>query len=167
VWSVPDGSQISDTAVDGTGLNAEDISGDGRILALGGQDSSSIKLFDLSTMTQIGASFGGPQGSLWTIDIDRSQRMLAAGGDQVFLWDLASGTVLGSPFPGVAPDTAYFSPDGRHLYVLGGSGEAWIMDVDPLSWDARACRIAGRTLTEQEWSTVLPDRPYEPACTGQ
>ena len=44
----------------------------------------------------------------------------------------------------------------------GGRGAVW--DVDPASWAERACALANRTLTRDEWETFLPGRPYEPAC---
>jgi len=38
------------------------------------------------------------------------------------------------------------------------------LDIDPEHWTAVACRLAGRTLSEDEWARVLPARPYAPAC---
>jgi hypothetical protein len=32
------------------------------------------------------------------------------------------------------------------------------------SWVDYACATAGRLLTEQEWTEVMPDRTYDPAC---
>jgi hypothetical protein len=59
---------------------------------------------------------------------------------------------------------ADFSPDGKQLLTTVIFGPRIVWDVDPESWAARACAIAGRTLTEEEWHQFLPDRPYEPAC---
>ena len=36
--------------------------------------------------------------------------------------------------------------------------------AEPAVWEDRACRIAGRVLTEQEWAELLGARPYAPAC---
>jgi hypothetical protein len=41
-----------------------------------------------------------------------------------------------------------------------------VWDVDPASWARRACEIANRALTPEEWDEFLPGRPYEPACSG-
>ena len=38
------------------------------------------------------------------------------------------------------------------------------LDMSTAHWAARACALAGRTLTSDEWARYLPDRPYEPAC---
>jgi DNA-binding SARP family transcriptional activator/WD40 repeat protein len=165
VWSMPDGTLISDTKVDDSGIYTEDISADGRLLVTGSESSNDVKLIDLANFTQVGASFGGPTGVVYTVDISPDGTTLAAAGVQVYLWDLASGTALGTPFPGKPPrNVASFSPDGRRLYVLGVNGDAWVWDIDPASWQTRACQVAGRTLTPEEWSSVLPDRPFDPAC---
>jgi hypothetical protein len=36
--------------------------------------------------------------------------------------------------------------------------------MDPSSWESQACAMAGRTLTQAEWSQFLPGRAYAPAC---
>lgn len=36
--------------------------------------------------------------------------------------------------------------------------------LDPAEWRARACAVAGRDLSRDEWSRYLPDREYEPTC---
>ena len=36
--------------------------------------------------------------------------------------------------------------------------------IDPAAWLARACREAGRQLTQSEFNEVLPGQPYDPAC---
>jgi WD40 repeat protein len=44
--------------------------------------------------------------------------------------------------------------DGRWLLVV----------AEPTAWEERACEIAGRVLTEQEWAEFLGSRSYAPAC---
>ena len=39
-------------------------------------------------------------------------------------------------------------------------------NVDPADWSRRACEVAGRSMTEQEWSELLPDRPYHATCAS-
>ncbi len=36
--------------------------------------------------------------------------------------------------------------------------------ADPDIWLERACSVAGRGLTEEEWRTLFEDRPYDPVC---
>jgi hypothetical protein len=45
-------------------------------------------------------------------------------------------------------------------------GRGAVYDVDPELWEQRACAIANRTLTREEWEEFLPGRPYEPACVN-
>ena len=58
------------------------------------------------------------------------------------------------------------SSDGRHLLEIHGNGQGAVWDVDPESWKRRACDLANRTLTREEWEEFLPGRPYEPACAS-
>lgn len=53
-------------------------------------------------------------------------------------------------------------PDG-YLYASTQSGIVRL-DIDPARWNATACALAGRSLTQEEWSRLLPGRPYTPAC---
>jgi hypothetical protein len=59
-----------------------------------------------------------------------------------------------------------FTPDGAFLFAISDAGRAYRWDVRPSAWARRACAVAGRTLTRAEWSDVLPDREYAPACSG-
>jgi len=38
--------------------------------------------------------------------------------------------------------------------------------ADPAVWEERACEVAGRVLTEEEWGELLGTRAYSPACRG-
>jgi hypothetical protein len=46
--------------------------------------------------------------------------------------------------------------------------EVLLWDVDADSWVKRACRIANRDLTQQEWAKYVGARAeYEPTCRDQ
>jgi hypothetical protein len=45
-----------------------------------------------------------------------------------------------------------------------GDGKGAVWNVDATSWSARACTLANRTLTVEEWQEFLPGRAYDPAC---
>ena len=82
------------------------------------------------------------------------------------LWDSATGRPIARPLQGL-PNVEVgvrFTPDGTHLVAVYDTGRAYLWDVRPPSWLRRACEVAGRTLTRQEWGDVLPDRQYQPAC---
>ena len=59
------------------------------------------------------------------------------------------------------------SPDGQRLLETHGDGQGAVWDVDPASWARRACTLASRTLTREEWNEFVPGRPYKPACADR
>jgi hypothetical protein len=56
-----------------------------------------------------------------------------------------------------------FSPDGRHL-ASAAKDDLVLWDVDLESWHQRACAIARRNLTSEEWETHLGSLPYRTSC---
>ena len=102
------------------------------------------------------------------VDFSPDGKMLVAAGDvsgAVTLWDLASRKQIGDfPGPESTAALARFTPDGTHLLIAYQSGGAILWNLDPAAWEAQACMVAGRNLTQDEWSQFLPDRPYETLC---
>jgi WD40 repeat protein len=82
------------------------------------------------------------------------------------LWDARSGKQIGAPLPGANGGWTFaaFSPDGHTLATALQDGTVLLWDVSPLSWLERACAVAGRDLTPQEWDEFLPGRPHQPPC---
>jgi hypothetical protein len=54
--------------------------------------------------------------------------------------------------------------DDLTLTVFAPEGVARRWPGDPQDWAARACAIAGRALTQDEWQHHLAGRDYDPAC---
>jgi hypothetical protein len=99
-----------------------------------------------------------PKGSL----------MALLGGDgEVVLWDLAAAAPVGEP---LAPDSGNswgwvrFTPDGAALEALYDSRRAYTYPIDTETLVTRACLIAAREPTAEEWSSMHGDRPQEPLC---
>jgi WD40 repeat protein len=81
------------------------------------------------------------------------------------LWDVGSRKRIGPPLTGPpSPGVAAFDPTGHTLATGFQDGTVLLWDVDPASWRVRACAVAGRPLTPQEWQDLLPGRPYQPSC---
>ncbi|MCB2209827.1 TIR domain-containing protein [bacterium] len=56
-----------------------------------------------------------------------------------------------------------FSPDGTKLLV-GGEDNMRLIILSASEWIERACFLAGRNLTKQEWQTYLPYDGYQKTC---
>ncbi|WP_457254519.1 nSTAND1 domain-containing NTPase [Pedococcus sp. P5_B7] len=80
-------------------------------------------------------------------------------------WDGITGAYLGSTT--VDDDGApAFTNDNSRILFAGAGGSLLTWTLDPRSWLATACRLAGRSLTEQEWRNYVPDRPFVPVCSS-
>jgi WD40 repeat protein/class 3 adenylate cyclase/tRNA A-37 threonylcarbamoyl transferase component Bud32/energy-coupling factor transporter ATP-binding protein EcfA2 len=80
------------------------------------------------------------------------------------LWDLRTHERVGDHFPevpGLIPQVA-FEPNGRLLITELGSASEWPVDRPTLQ--RFACRVAGRSLSRDEWRAVLPNQPYRRVC---
>jgi WD40 repeat protein len=90
--------------------------------------------------------------------------MLTASDGRGRLWDFATGTLIGSPFPNDEGWAAGGSANGRWLAsVVDGRLVRW--DLGMSAWPAIACAAAGRNLTELEWREFGPrDLAYRPTC---
>jgi WD40 repeat protein len=104
-------------------------------------------------------------GGAAALEFSRDGRTLAVFGRGASLWDVATGIQIGPTLPAVSSSTTMdLSSDGRSLLMTGADGRGAVWDVDLQSWARRACALARRTLTRDEWQRFLPGRRYEPAC---
>jgi WD40 repeat protein len=89
------------------------------------------------------------------------QRLAVAGpvveAAELTVWDLASGTPLGEPMTGslVDPFRLWFTEDGAELVGVDSSGHVDVWSVDVEDWVARACALAGRSLSADERDRYL------------
>jgi WD40 repeat protein len=83
----------------------------------------------------------------------------------VRLVDLETGTIGTTQFPAAPGASIAFGPDGRSLVLPRREGGVTIWWVDVAEWRRRACELAGRNLTAQEWARYLPNGgPRRPTC---
>ena len=82
------------------------------------------------------------------------------------LWDAATSQQLGPRLTGHKAMVIglAFSPDGKTLASVDVEGTIVLWDVDIESWKSRACRIANRNLSCEEWRQYLGDEPYQATC---
>jgi hypothetical protein len=57
-----------------------------------------------------------------------------------------------------------FSPNGMVLVAGSRQGAIHLWDLALRTWPSRACRLANRNLTQQEWRQYLGDLPYQKTC---
>jgi WD40 repeat protein len=95
-------------------------------------------------------------------------RTIAAIGNDgvVRLWSRTGGRTLGPAMKSHFGSglTVVFTHDGRHLWTAGVDSAVSAWDLEPGRWLARACELAGRNLTQDEWRQYLPERPYRQTC---
>jgi WD40 repeat protein/tRNA A-37 threonylcarbamoyl transferase component Bud32 len=165
VWDVATRTSIA--TVDGTPFTELSValSPDGQMLAVGGFGRV-VRLWDVRTGKLVHELDQGGNGA-FTLEFSPDGRTLAVSGFEpvASLWDVGTGTQIGPQLTAGDRRTMIdLSPDGRHLLETHGNGQGAVWDVDPESWARRACDLANRTLTREEWEEFLTGRPYEPAC---
>ncbi len=152
---------------EGDGLSVA-LTPDGEKLALGGYGKV-VRLWDVGTGKLIDVLDTG-RGGATSLEFSADGSILAVSGfgePAASLWDVATGTRIGpSLTAGRRTAMVDLSSDGRQLLLTLANGEAAVFDVDPESWARRACALANRALTREEWERFLPGRPYEPACAS-
>src|SRR5262249_28129758 len=109
-----------------------------------------------------------PTGPVSSIDV-------APGGAFALTSSLTGGTVrmwslprlpplVGLPRDAFVLTHVAVTPDARAALAVfnTGAGIAWPLELG--SWEARACRVAGRALTTAEWRQFLPGRRADAVC---
>lgn len=140
----------------------------GRTLAIGGENGR-LQLYDYPAMNPAGAPWPGFQDKVVSLAFSPDGALMAAGDTRrnLVVFDLATRQPLGgayfSPaeYDGVA--SLDFSPDSKRL-AAAMEYRFYVFDVGIESWKARACRIAERNLSQEEWRRYLGDEPYRVTC---
>jgi len=144
------------------------FSPDGRILAAGHADGS-VNLWDVVRRSSRDLP-AGHEEEVRSVSFSPDGKTLAAGSidGTVLLWDVARRTRIGGPLVGTKDrsQSVAFSPDGKTLAAASRDGRVILWDVDPDSWSRRACLIASRNLTCDEWHRYLLGEPYKKICPG-
>jgi WD40 repeat protein len=106
---------------------------------------------------QWGAAAFAPDGTQYAV----------ADAVRIRIWDGVTGEYQASlPLPGRAGEYAIaYRPDSTGLVIASSDGRTWTADTRTDRWDERACALAGRNLTLEEWDEYFPNLPYERTCS--
>jgi WD40 repeat protein len=86
----------------------------------------------------------------------------------VRLWDVESGEFAGVIWDGTGanPGNALTYDEATDSLWLFSSGRLLRLPLDPDRWAERACEIAARDLTQEEWDRYVPgDEPLQTSCS--
>jgi WD40 repeat protein/predicted ATPase len=167
VWDVVSNRRVYRSNVSGFTVFDLDFSPDGKLIVVGGDDGY-LRFLDARTGDQIAGRVRAHDGFVVRTGFSPDGSMVfSTGSDSVVsLWEARTHRQIGAPLRvGEGWVFAAFTDDGSSLLATSESGRAVVWSVDPSAWAARACDIAGRTLTTAEWATFLPERAYSPACS--
>jgi DNA-binding SARP family transcriptional activator/WD40 repeat protein len=141
------------------------------LLALSGLP---VSLYDSSTLNpteDLGtAGGGGITSAIFTPD---DKLAIAAGySGAITILDVATRQTLGSPLDagrGATMSLAFLAGTStlvsEHVDPVNATAHLVFWDLDPKSWTAHACEVAGRNLTKAEWSRYLPSYDYHTTCS--
>jgi WD40 repeat protein len=168
IWD-PDNSELAKFVDTAEPARAVAFSPDGSLLVAGFNDGT-VQFFSTDGWRRVGRPFEAHAGVVVSTVFSPDGRMLATTGDDgtVALWDVETRKAIGTPVT-VEPDThvtAAFSPTGSHLFAVSTGSRGLRLDTSPESWKRRACLVAGRDLTAQEWDDALPGQPYRAVCAS-
>ena len=63
-----------------------------------------------------------------------------------------------------ATASAALERGGDHLLAVDDAGHGFTWPTSLMAWERRACTVAGRNLSREEWSQLITGRPYTPVC---
>ncbi len=144
-----------------------DVSPDGTRLAVSAT-TGKVGVIDLGSGEWVRPPIDAHEGWVPRVAYAPDGATFASSGNdgQVTLWDGRTGERLATFAPG-DPNVwtvVEFQPDGHTLLIAGRDGAIYTLDTRLESWIDRACRVAGRNLTEEEWAEAIGDRPYHETC---
>jgi WD40 repeat protein len=145
------------------------FSPDGSLLAAGGNNGL-VTLIDPAAKRTLSAPLRGVDGPVVSLAFspDTSRLVTSSTDGTVQLWDVPTHQRLARVTPG-APGHwvfAWFDHDGGTILAADDRGGIWSIPAEPDEWERRACDIAGRNLTHEEWEELLPDHSYHATCSA-
>ena len=173
IWKTGNQAQpIKTLGASGTGRYEEvmpagvSFSPDSTLLAMSAREDS-VTVWNVRSGQPIPPVLYGHTQSVSSVDFSRDGKVLASGGSDgdIRLWDVKTHELLGTlSAHQKAVKSVVFSPQKGVMASVGEDDSIVFWQVDFEGWSSRACRIANRNLTPNEWGTYFGNRPYRKTC---
>lgn len=139
-------------------------------VAVGSTIEGDLWIFDPDTLEKLD-ELPGLHGyaELLTLNADGTTLAAENESDGIRIYDVPSRTQIGENIPDVDGALGYFAmrPDGLELAIPYGDLGLVLWDLDPQTWLDKACSLAGRNLSPQEWDQYLGSfGEYHQSCNG-
>jgi WD40 repeat protein len=147
------------------------FSGDGTMLAAGGLNGV-VDLFDATRHVFLQPTIGPPEvvepSGVGSLAFSPAGTILAVGGmnGAIHLVGVPGMRPFGMPVMAHvgAVRAMAFGRGGEILASLGLDHTLRLWDLTQQAWQQRACRVANRNLTPDEWQLYMGDLPYHKIC---
>jgi WD40 repeat protein len=141
------------------------VASDGRTVGLGGRNGD-VVVVDAVTgdVSPVLPAHDGHVESV-TFSPDTASFVTTGIDGVVKLWDTATHSVLGSftPFgPNHRVRASFVAAD--RVLIVDDTGKILEWDPRPDASEAYACKVAGRNLTQSEWTELFPEQEYRVTC---
>ena len=128
-----------------------------------------IHTIDVATGTQRQGSTDLSAEVRWLNYSDDGDLLVSGAADGgVSLWDASTLDLLGTVYPPhlakPVPAGAQFIGDTHDVAIASINSRVYRWETDLDRALDFACQMAGRNLTEDEWTQFLPERPYREVC---
>ena len=134
-----------------------------------GTHTGKVLFWSPSSGDQTATPVSVASGAVTNIAFDSTGQRFVTTGDgegTVKLWSTSTlqqeGTALNTD--PAATSTTAFGPGGRRLLVIDDRGNGFTWPMSLTTWERRACAVAARNLTRQEWARSVTGHAYAKVC---
>jgi WD40 repeat protein len=139
---------------------------DGKLLATSTQKHS-VTIWNPESGQPLPPLLYGHTQAVSSVAFRHDGKLLASGSadDDIRLWDADTHELVGTlAAQQTAVNGIVFAPDKGTLASVGEDNSIIFWNLDFDSWTSRACQIANRNLTLEEWNTYLGTSRYRKTC---